>query len=175
MAVRPLVCAVVALALLTVTSAPVLAFDGAVARSVLLPGSGQAHHGHYTKAALFASAAIITGAGLFATQIHYNRAVDTYEEQKRIYNDYPRLLESGRVFTQSEIDATYDAMEAAWDDAESRVKWRNVFLGALLVTYTLNLVDVIVSEPDTGEIENAAGLSVEMSGTDVRLVKSFSF
>jgi hypothetical protein len=173
--IKRAVAAVTACTLFLTTAGPVLAFDSAPVRSLVLPGAGQAHKGHYTRAALFASAAIISGAGLFASQIHYNRAVDSLNDQKRIYNDYPRLLEAGNVFSQQEIDATYAAMLQAEDDADSRVKWRNAFLGALIVTYTLNLVDVIMSEPDTGEIENSSGLSVEMQGDDVRIVKSFSF
>jgi hypothetical protein len=169
------VAVVTACALLAATSGPALAFESAPLRSLLMPGSGQAHNGHYTRAALFATAAIISGAGLFATQVHYDRAVDAFNDQKRVYNDYPRLLEDGNVFTQQEIDATYAALQQAEDDADSRMKWRNAFLGALIVTYTLNMIDVLVSEPDTGEIEHTSGLSVEMHGQDVRVVKSFSF
>lgn len=172
---RRVVSVVVASALVVSLSAPAFAFDTAIARSALLPGTGQAQNGHYTRAALFAGAAIMTGAGLLATQIHYNRAVDTFENEKRIYNDYPRLLDSGKVFSAAEIDATYQAMETAYNNAEDRLVWRNVFLGALIATYTLNLVDVIMSKPDTGELENTAGLSVEMDGSHVRVVKSFSF
>jgi hypothetical protein len=169
------VAAVTASALLAATSAPALAFDSAPLRSLLMPGAGQAHDGHYTRAALFAAAAVVSGAGLFATQIHYNRAVDAFNDQKRVYNDYTRLLEDGNVFTQQEIDGTYAALQQAEDDADSRLKWRNAFLGALIATYTLNMIDIFISEPDTGEIENSAGLSVEMHGQDVRVVKSFSF
>lgn len=166
----------VAAALLLFTSvAPALAFDGAIVRSALLPGAGQAQRGHYSRAAIFAAAAIVSGVGLFATQIHYNRAAENFNDQKRIYNSYPAALEDGRVIPLSEIEGTYAALLDAENDADGRLKWRNAFLGALIATYAVNLIDVIISEPDTGELESPSGLSVEMHGTDVRVVKSFSF
>jgi len=172
------VCALVLAALVAATSTPAFAFDGAVVRSLLLPGSGQAEKGNYARAAMFASAAIISGAGLLASQLQYNRAVETYDDAKRVYLHYPTTTTAqNQVVSQSEIDATYDAMQAAFDQADSRVVWRNAFLTAFIATYALNVVDVIMSKRKTGEIDSPAttGMSVEMRGTDVMLVKSFSF
>lgn len=170
------VCALVLAALVAATSTPAFAFDGAVVRSLLLPGSGQAEKGNYARAAMFASAAIISGAGLLASQLQYNRAVETYNDAKRVYLHYPTTAQN-QVVSQSEIDATYDAMQTAFDQADSRVVWRNAFLTAFIATYALNVVDVIISKRNTGEIESptTTGMSVEMRGTDVMLVKSFSF
>jgi hypothetical protein len=167
--------AIAAGALFLATAGPASAFDSAIVRSILLPGAGQAQQGHYTRAAVFAAAAIASGAGLFATQIHYDRAVESFDDLKDLYTSYPGRLESGEVISEAEINDTYAALLDAEDDADSRLAWRNAFLGALIATYTINLIDVIMSDPDTGELSNASGLSVEMRGTDVRVVKSFSF
>jgi hypothetical protein len=166
----------VALVILASTLAtPALAVDTAIIRSILIPGSGQAHKGHYTRAAVFSSAAVISAAGLLATQIHYDRAVESLDDQRSLYLGYRDQLEGGKVVSKSEIDATYDAMIQAYNDADDRVVWRNVFLTALVATYAVNIVDVIMSEPDTGELDSASGLSVEVNGTDVRVVRTFSF
>lgn len=169
------VCTLVVVTLVSAVSVPAFAFDTAVVRSMLLPGTGQAQNGHYTRAAIFATATIISAAGLLASQLQYNRAADNYNDAKRVYLHYPTTLEYQTV-KKSEIDATYATMQEAYDSADTRIAWRNSFLTALIATYALNVIDVIMSEPDTGEIDTAkTGLSVEMHGTDVRLVKSFSF
>jgi len=167
-------CAGVLVVLVTTMSGPALAFDSAIVRSLLLPGSGQAQNGNYTRAALFAGAAIVSGAGLFASQLQYNRALDGYNDARRVYLHYPETLETQTV-PQSEIDATYDFMQKSFDDADARIVWRNAFLTALIATYAVNIVDVIVSEPNTGELGPASGMSVELRGRDVMLMKSFSF
>jgi hypothetical protein len=68
-------------------------------------------------------------------------------------------------------------METAWDTSESRKTWRNVFLVGFLATYTLNLIDVIISDPETGEksIEETSSVGFEMRGRDVLVYKSFRF
>ena len=172
---RKFICAAVLGIFVITGSTPAFAFDSAIVRSVLLPGSGQAHQGHYTKAALFAGAAIISGVGLFASQIHYDQVSDDYVELSDTYAGYEGRLESGEVISIGEINGTYNSMTAAFDSADHRLMWRNSFLTALIATYALNLVDVLMSDPDSGEIENVSGMSVEMRGTDVMLVKSFSF
>lgn len=179
------VCSVIVLTMTGLIGSPALAADtaetkgpiGAIhlkAVSVLLPGAGQAHGGHYTKAALFAGAAVLSGAGLFFSQIHYNRALERYENEKRTYLDYPRLLEQSE-FSYSSIEGTYATMQTAFDDADKRAKWRNVFLGAFIATYGINLLDIILSKPDTGEIQQTPPVSLEVDGGNVRLVKTFSF
>lgn len=180
------VCSIVVLAFGAASGAPSVALAGSAGdessgmsidtriASVLLPGAGQAQQGHYTKAALFASAAVFSGAGFLLTQVHYNRARERYEDQKRIYLDYPKLLNSQTV-AYSDIEATRAEMQAAFDAADERATWRNVFLGAFVAVYALNLVDLIVSNPDTGEGSASSPVSLEMREGDVRLVKTFSF
>lgn len=143
--------------------------------SVLLPGAGQAQNGHYTKAALFASAAVLSGAGVFFAQIQYNRALDRYESEKRIYLSYDEQMKAGREVAYTDILATYTDMEAAFDQADERAKWRNVFLGALVATYTLNLIDILVSGTDTGERLESPPVSLELYDGDIRLVRIFDF
>jgi hypothetical protein len=173
---KRLVCSTVIVVLVGFT-VPVMAEKESVVRSILLPGSGQAHQGHYTKAAIFAGAAIITGTGLFLSQVHYNQSVSRYNDLGEIYSQYPSDLQSGTVIRFSEIQATYDDMQTGWDTSEHRQTWRNVFMVAFLTTYVVNLVDVIISERETGEksIEEPSSVGFEMRGEDVLVYKSFRF
>ncbi len=66
-------------------------------------------------------------------------------------------------------------MQDAFDTADERATWRNVFLGALIATYSLNLIDIILSGPDTGERLESQPVSLEVREGDIRLVKTFSF
>jgi len=157
---------------LTVTS-PARAANS-VLLSALLPGLGQAQEGHYTKATIFGSAAIISWVGVFASQINYAQSVDKYEDEKRTYLAYRDQLDQGTVVKQSDIDGTYQAMTDAFSKADDEEKWRNVFVGALVVTYGLNLVDIILSRPDTGEVKEPA-TSMEIQKDGFRVVRTFSF
>jgi hypothetical protein len=156
---------------------PALADTDTTIRSVLVPGTGQAQQGHYTKAAIFAGAAVVTATGWFLSQVHYNQAVMRYNDLREIYVAYPGQLQSGDVVQYSEIRQTYADMTLAYDKSEDRKVWRNVFLGAFLVTYTLNIVDVILNKPETGELPDQAEPSVgfQMRGEGVVVYKSFSF
>lgn len=156
-------------------STPVLAGTGSVVRSILLPGLGQAHDGHYTKATIFASAAIISWVGLFATQVEYSRSVEKYEGYQQTYLYYGNQLESGTVVKQSDIDDTYQSMTAAYSDADHDETWRNFFIGALAVTYTVNIVDILISKPDTGEVERDPAVSLEWTGDKLSLVRTIRF
>lgn len=158
--------------LFSVTS-PAMAADS-VLLSALLPGLGQAQDGHYGKATIFASAAMISWVGVFATQINYSGSVDKYENEKRTYLAYQDQLEGGQVIKATDMDATYAAMTEAYNQADDDEKWRNVFVGALVLTYGLNLVDILLSDPDTGEVkEPATSLQIEKDG--FRLVRTIHF
>jgi hypothetical protein len=167
--------AVITAVLVFSTAAPALADTGTVDRSALLPGLGQAHQGHYTRATIFASAAIISWAGLFASQLNYARSTERYENSKRTYLYYPTQVQNGDVVSAQEIDETYQSMSSAYDDAEGDAKWRNFFIGALVVTYTVNIVDIIVSKPDSGERERDPAVSVEWDGNQMRVVRTIRF
>jgi hypothetical protein len=158
--------------LLTATS-PARAANS-ILLSALMPGLGQAQQGHYTKATIFGSAALASWVGVFATQINYSRSVDKYEDEKRTYLAYQDQLNNGTVVLESDIDATYQAMSNAFNDADDEEKWRNAFVGALVVTYGLNLVDIILSRPDTGEVKEPA-TSMEIQKDGFRVVRTFSF
>jgi len=142
--------------------------------SALLPGLGQAQQGHYTKATIFGTAAIASWIGVFASQINYSRSVDKYEDEKRTYLAYQNQLDNGTVVKSSDIDATYKAMSEAFNNADDEEKWRNMFVGALVVTYGLNIVDIILSRPDTGEVKEPA-TSMEIQKDGFRVVRTFSF
>lgn len=171
------ICSAVIVTLVGAAAGPVLADTPSVARSALVPGTGQAHEGHYAKAAIFAGAAVVTGVGLFLSQVHYNQAVTRYNDLRDLYLSYPDQLEGGEIISYREIQQTYADMNEAWDTSDDRKTWRNVFLVAFLATYTVNLVDVILSEPETGErIDDAAGMiSFEMGDNDVMVYTSFNF
>ena len=175
---KRLIGSAVTVVLVVVLASPVLAEGESTARSILLPGSGQAQEGHYGKAAIFAGAAIVTGVGWFLSQVHYNQAVTRYNDLRDIYTGYPSELQSGIVIPGSSIQQTYDDMTEAWNTSEDRQTWRNVFMVSFLVVYTVNLVDILRSDPDTGERlpdESAGSLGIEMRGHDVRVFKAFSF
>jgi hypothetical protein len=161
----------VALAVLIPTQA--LAKDSAVIRSLLLPGTGQAHQGNYTKAAIFAGAAIISGAGLLVSQIHYNQAVDKFDAANSTYQSLAAELNSGGIVGVGEIETTYQDMLTASDEADTRLKWRNIFLTTLIATYTLNLIDVWISKPH--DPETAMRYGIEANRERVLLVRSFRF
>lgn len=156
-------------------STPVLAGTGSLVRSIALPGLGQAHDGHYTRAAIFASAAIVSWVGLFATQIEYARSVETFENEKRTYLYYNDQIARGDLVRQADIDATYAAMTTAFSEADHDEKWRNVFIGALVVTYAANIIDVLISEPDTGEMKQDPALSLQWTGDGMRVVRTIRF
>lgn len=164
-----------AFAVLCGTSTPSVADTQAVVRSLLLPGSGQAEQGHYTKAAIFAGATILTGAGVVLSQVHYNQAVERFNGLRGTYVGYADQLDSGTVIAYSEITQTYADMQEAYDDSEDRKVWRNTFVAAFLVTYAANLVDVILSEPDTGERQRENPVGVEFRGNDIRLYGTLHF
>jgi Family of unknown function (DUF5683) len=145
----------------------------AVIRSLILPGTGQAHEGHYTKAAIFSGAAIISGAGLFVSQIQYNRAVDDFNSAQDKYNEQIADWQGGEVLSSTFLNSDLEAMQSASDDADTRLKWRNFFLGTLVATYTLNLIDILMSKPHNPE--TAMRYTVEANPKRVLLVRSFSF
>jgi len=127
----------VTVVLVVVLAGPVLAEGESTARSILVPGSGQAQEGHYGKAAIFAGAAVVTGVGWFLSQVHFNQAVTRYNDLREIYVGYPDELQSGSVIPGSAIQQTYAEMTTAWDTSEDRQVWRNVFMVSFLAVYTV--------------------------------------
>lgn len=151
---------------------PVLA-DDALLRSILLPGSGQAERGNYGRAALFATAAVATGVGIFISQIHYNRASDDYNDAKRSYLALSDQLDRGDLISYEELNSTYQTMQNSLDTAESRYKWRNFFLVTFIGSYAVNIADLILSGRDTGE--KPTGLTFEFDGESMKIMKSVRF
>ena len=151
----------------------VVAVDSALWRSLIIPGAGQAHRGHYKKAALFAGVAIGTGVGLVVSHVHYNQAVDTYRAERRAYLFYPQQYQSGTIVSIDDINATYSAMQNAFEAADSRLTWRNVFLTSLISVYVLNLVDILMTDPNT--VDTDPRYSFETDGHRVLLTRSFRF
>ena len=173
------ICSAVTVALIcAVAVPPALASGDTTARSILLPGSGQASEGHYGKAAIFAGAAVVTGIGWFLSQVHYNQSVSRCNDLRELYLGYEQQLQSGTVIPYSTITGTYEDMQEAYNTSDDRKVWRNVFMVSFLVVYSVNLVDVLMSEPETGERpqNDAAGsLGLEMQGDNVLVYKAFRF
>ena len=156
-------------------AAPASAADSLLL-SLLLPGLGQAQDGHYAKASIFGSAALISWTGLFATQINYARTVDRYESQKRIYLDYQRMIENGETVYIEDVNATYTQMNDAFTQAEDDEQWRNIFIGALAVTYAINIVDILITGEDTGEVQREEPeMSLEWRSDSFHLVRTIRF
>ncbi|HEU4929221.1 MAG TPA: hypothetical protein VFU38_05275, partial [Candidatus Krumholzibacteria bacterium] len=74
-----------------------------------------------------------------------------------------------------DVNATYDNMQSAFDRAEDQEKTRNIFIGALAVTYALNIVDILLTDKDTGEVEREPNVSVEWRRDELRLVRTIRF
>ena len=166
--------AILAVFFVTWIASPAAAVDS-VLLSAMLPGLGQVQDGHYGRGTAFAAAAIISVTGLFATQIKYARSAERYNNSKRDYLYYQTAIDNGQVVKIGDVNATYTAMEDGWNDAEDDAKWRNVFLGALIGVYALNLVDILLSEPDTGERVEPNQTSLEWHGDGLRLVRTIHF
>ncbi len=146
--------------------------------SLLLPGLGQAQDGHYGKASIFGTTALLSWTGLFATQVNYANTVDRYENQKASYLAFQDQLANGQTVYVGDIDATYTAMNDAYSQAEDDEKWRNLFIGALIVTYGLNIADILLTGEDTGEVDRdpgAASTSLEWRSDGLRLVRTIRF
>ncbi len=167
--------AVSAALVVSASAAPALAETGSVVRSLVLPGLGQAHDGHYARAAIFASAAVITWTGYFASQTNYSRTREKYENERRTYLYYDAQMSRGEVVRASDIAATYAAMEQAFAEADDDKKLRDIFIGAVAVTYAASLVDVLLSKPDSGEFSREPAVSLEWSGDGMRLVRTIRF
>ena len=163
----------VALVIAVMIPSQASAVNSALWRSLLLPGSGQAHMGNYGRAALFAGAAIISATGLLVSQIQYNQSVDKFDDAKADYEQLYSSWNNGEVVSVSAAGFTYDEMTSAQDEADVRLQTRNIFLGALIVTYTLNLVDVLISKPHDPEL--AMRYQVDANPRRVLVTRSFGF
>lgn len=146
---------------------------GALVRSLLIPGLGQAHQGHYTRASVYASVAIVSGFGLLLSQLHYNVSVDSYDYEKQTYEAYETALENGQVVSIDYMNQTYADMTDAWNVAEDRLAWRNVFLVTFVATYAVNLVDVLISKPY--KLEPEERLAIDINRDRFLVVKTIKF
>lgn len=149
------------------------AFDSALIRSLFIPGLGQAHRGQYTRASIFAGAAVLSGFGLIVSQVYYNEAVDKYRAQEHLYASYAQTLEQGGVVSIEDIESTYAAMQSEHDAADSRLAWRNAFVAALVTTYAINIVDILISSPDA--TDGGQALMLEVGPESFRVTKAFRF
>ncbi len=158
---RGTITSLVAVALLiAVLPTQALAVDSALVRSLLVPGLGQAHQGHYARAAVYSGVAVFSGFGILLTQVYYNEAVDKYNAQRRIYAGYQDDLNNGVIVNIGDVDATYNTMNAEFNSAEDRLKWRNTMITVFVATYVINLVDVLISKPYKIDEDEQLGLMI---------------
>jgi hypothetical protein len=162
-----------AVALLVALPAQAMAVDSAFLRSLVIPGSGQAQNGHYTRAAIYGGAAILSGFGLIVAEVFYLESVDKFEAQRDAYLFYEETLEDGGVVSIDDLEDTYAQMVAEHDTADKRLAWRNGFMIALATTYAVNLVDVLLSKPY--EPDSQERISIEPAPGGVRITKMFRF
>ena len=156
-----------------IVPAQAVAVDGALYRALAIPGTGQAHQGHLTKAAVFAGAAVISAVGLTVATIQYNQSVNRFRQEKREFNTLQNQLNAGQVVSITELNRQFNAMNDAFDQADTRVTWRNAFLISLVSVYALNVVDVLRSEPHDPNV--ALRYSVDVDPERVLLTRSFRF
>lgn len=169
---RPGFLAVVVLVVLL--PAQVLAADSqSLVRSLLIPGSGQAHQGHYAKAAIFAGSFVFFGFGLFLTEVQYNTSVDKYDNSVALYQALGDANANGEVVSIVDLNATYADVNNAYNEAEDRLTWRNLFLTGFVITYSLNVIDVIMNRPH--DPETARNFTIESDFDKVALVRTFRF
>ncbi len=146
--------------LLAVLPTQAFAVDKALVRSLLVPGLGQAHQGHYTRAAIYSGLAVFSGFGILLTQVHYNESVDKYNAQRRQYSAYEDDLNNGEIVNIGDLDATYSQMQAEYNSCEDRLKWRNTMVTVFIATYAINLVDVLISKPYKIDEDQQLGLMI---------------
>ncbi len=163
-----------AVLLLVLLPSRALALDTEVlVKSLLLPGTGQAQQGRYTSAVVFAGCAVLSGFGLILTQVYYNEAVAKYNASKKTYETFRTDLAAGNVVSIADLNSTYDAMQADHHAADYNFAWRNWCLGALIATYTVNVVDVLISKPYNAD--QPPRVSAELTPGGARIVGTFRF
>ncbi|MFQ5511887.1 MAG: DUF5683 domain-containing protein [Candidatus Krumholzibacteriia bacterium] len=153
--------------------AQALAVDGAVLRSLVIPGTGQAHQGHLTKAAVFAGVAVVSGVGLLVSGVQYNQSVTRFRNEKRAFAALQDDLNAGQIVSIDEFNTRFASMHAAFDQAHSRVQWRNAFLISLATVYVLNVADVLRNEHHDRDV--ALRYSIDASRERVLVARSFRF
>lgn len=151
-----------------------LAVDNAsLWRSLLFPGVGQAHQGHYKKAAIFGGTALLAATGVFLSSVNYTEQANKANAARNEYLYFPTRLANGEIISITEIDETYTRMMDAIEEAEDRFKVRNFFIGALITVYTINVVDILMSKPH--DPETAQRIQIEVNRDRVMLTRTFGF
>ncbi|MCZ6767362.1 MAG: DUF5683 domain-containing protein [bacterium] len=151
-----------------------LAVDNAsLWRSLLFPGVGQAHQGHYKKAAIFGGTALLAATGVFLSSVNYTEQANKANAARNEFLFFPTQLMNGEVISITEIDETYARMVSATEEADDRFKVRNFFIGALITVYAINVVDILISKPH--DTETAQRIQIEVNRDRVMLTRTFGF
>jgi len=147
--------------------------NGSLWRSLLFPGVGQAHQGHYKKAAIFGGTALLAATGVFLSAVSYNEEANKANTSRNIYLYYPTRLSAGEVISINQIDQTYQNMVDSYNAAEDKQQVRDIFIGALVVIYAVNVVDIILSKPH--DPETAQRIQVDVNRDRVMVTRTFGF
>ncbi len=125
---------------LRVMLAPVSRFQ-AVARSLFIPGTGQAYAGHIGRGTLFLlGAAAATGAAL-AAEAHFDRTLSVQTEAQLRYDQLFAI--TGDV---SQLSAARDAVQGAYGEARDARKLRNILWAGAGAVWALNVFDALAMD-----------------------------
>jgi hypothetical protein len=110
----------------------------ALTRSLLLPGWGQSYQGKTTRAWLYPTAFVGSGAGAIYFTLQYNTAVTDYNE---IRDQYLSEVD------EDEIDRLRAEMDAKYDELNSLETTRNIFYVTTVAIWLWNVLDTVVLPP----------------------------
>ncbi len=152
----------IAAALIAILLVPSVVFSGeGIVYSVIYPGWGQIRSEQYGRGILFAGAELVSLIGLMVSDIQYSRAAEDYNDARTSYLGADYIGDAVHY---------YDLMNEKWDDAERLNNYRNVFLGAAIGIWAINIIDMAI-----GDDKEAPDLSLSVSGGTVFVSKGFAF
>lgn len=123
---------------LTVKLKPKTRFKAA-ARSLFIPGWGQAYTEQKTKGFVFALLALGTIGYYFRTDSDFNDDNDRYESMLRDYNATGSFEEKERLYPLLQ-----DARKVAYDSENKR----RIAIGAAIAAWGINLIDILFFFPE---------------------------
>lgn len=111
---------------------------GAGARSLVMPGWGQAYGHHPGRGVVFFCATAAVGAALAVSAVRYQDRLDTYRDADALYHS---------ATTVSDVEAAFQARARASDRAEDAYKLRQIAFGTLCGVWGLNVLEAMIHFP----------------------------
>ncbi len=137
-----------------VSLSPKTRFKAAV-RSFFIPGWGQTYTGQKNKGALLLLATIGSGAAYLILDNKFDDKFDTFESRR---DEYDSLLVHG---TQSELDAAWQRLANAQDEAYDAENRRRVAIGAVVASWAINMLDILFFFPAERGTFSVKGVAVK--------------